>query len=59
MLQVAKRFIEDEQGPTLFEYAIGLGVGFAAAAVLGYLLVPSIRAAVGRASGSLDATAGW
>ena len=59
MLQVAKRFIKDEQGPTLFEYAIGLGVGFAAAAVLGTLLVPSIRAAVGRAAESLNTTAGW
>ena len=59
MLKTVKRFIRDEEGPTLFEYAIGLGVGFAAAAVLGYVLVPSIRSAVNRAAGSLDATAGW
>ncbi len=59
MIKTFKRFIRDEKGPTLFEYAIGLGVGFAAAAVLGYTLVPSIRNAVNRAATSLNATAGW
>lgn len=59
MWQTLKNFIIDESGPTLFEYAIGLGVGVAAAAGLGYLLVPQIRAAINRAANSLSATAGW
>jgi hypothetical protein len=43
----------------MFEYAILLGVGVAAAAGLGALLVPQIRQAIGRAANSLSATAGW
>ena len=59
MLKTIVRFIKGSEGAGMFEYAILLGVGVAAAAGLGALLVPQIRQAIGRAARSLSATAGW
>jgi len=59
MLRTVIRFVRDDAGAGMFEYAILLGVGVAAAAGLGALLVPQIRQAIGRAANSLSATAGW
>ncbi len=59
MLRTVIRFLRDDRGAGMFEYAILLGVGVAAAAGLGALLVPQIRQAIGRAANSLSATAGW
>jgi Flp pilus assembly pilin Flp len=53
------KWLKDESGVAMFEYAILLGVGVAAAAGLGALLVPQIRQAISRAANSLSATAGW
>ena len=59
MLQTIVRFIREDAAAGMFEYAILLGVGVAAAAGLGALLVPQVRQAIGRAANSLSATAGW
>ena len=59
MLRTVIRFVREDAGAGMFEYAILLGVGVAAAAGLGALLVPQIRQAIGRAANSLSATAGW
>lgn len=59
MIQTIIRFVREDAGAGMFEYAILLGVGVAAAAGLGALLVPQIRQAIGRAASSLSATAGW
>jgi len=59
MLKSIIRFIKGSEGAGMFEYAILLGVGVAAAAGLGALLVPQIRQAIGRAANSLSATSGW
>ena len=59
MLKTLVRFIKESKGAGMFEYAILLGVGGAAAAGLGALLVPQIRQAIGRAASSLSATSGW
>ncbi len=59
MLKTLVRFIKESEGAGMFEYAILLGVGGAAAAGLGALLVPQIRQAIGRAASSLSATSGW
>jgi Flp pilus assembly pilin Flp len=59
MLRTVIRFVREDRGAGMFEYAILLGVGVAAAAGLGALLVPQIRQAIGRAANSLSATAGW
>jgi Flp pilus assembly pilin Flp len=59
MLKTIVRFIKQDKGAGMFEYAILLGVGVAAAAGLGVLLVPQIRQAIGRAANSLSATSGW
>jgi Flp pilus assembly pilin Flp len=59
VFETVKRFVRDEGGAGMFEYAILLGVGVAAAAVLGYALVPQIRNAVNRSASALSATAGW
>ena len=59
MLRTVIRFVREDRGAGMFEYAILLGVGVAAAAGLGALLVPQIRQAIGRAASSLSATAGW
>jgi Flp pilus assembly pilin Flp len=59
MLQTFVRFIKQDKGAGMFEYAILLGVGVAAAAGLGALLVPQIRQAIGRAANSLSSTSGW
>ena len=59
MLKTLVRFIKQDEGAGMFEYAILLGVGVAAAAGLGVLLVPQIRQAISRAANSLSATAGW
>jgi len=59
MLQKVVRFIREDTGAGMFEYAILLGVGVAAAAGLGALLVPQIRQAIGRAANSLSATSRW
>jgi Flp pilus assembly pilin Flp len=59
MLKTLVRFIKESEGAGMFEYAILLGVGVAAAAGLGALLVPQIRQAIGRAASSLSATSGW
>ncbi len=59
MLKTFVRFVKGTEGAGMFEYAILLGVGVAAAAGLGALLVPQIRQAIGRAASSLSATSGW
>jgi Flp pilus assembly pilin Flp len=59
MLKTIVRFIREDAAAGMFEYAILLGVGVAAAAGLGALLVPQVRQAIGRAANSLSATAGW
>ena len=59
MFKMLVRFIKQDEGAGMFEYAILLGVGVAAAAGLGALLVPQIRQAIGRAASSLSATSGW
>ncbi len=59
MLKTLVRFLRSDEGAGMFEYAILLGVGVAAAAGLGTLLVPQIRQAIGRAANSLSATSGW
>ncbi len=59
MLKMLVRFVKESDGAGMFEYAILLGVGVAAAAGLGVLLVPQIRQAIGRAANSLSATSGW
>ena len=59
MLKTLVRFIKQDEGAGMFEYAILLGVGVAAAAGLGVLLVPQFRQAISRAANSLSATAGW
>ncbi len=59
MLKAIKRLVVEERGANMFEYAILLGVGAAAAWVLGRYLVPAIRNAVTRSSASLNATSGW
>ncbi len=59
MFKTIVRFIREDNGAGMFEYAILLGVGVAAAAGLGVLLVPQIRQAISRAANSLSATSGW
>jgi Flp pilus assembly pilin Flp len=59
MLRTVIRFVREDRGAGMFEYAILLGVGVAAAAGLGALLVPQIRQAIGRAANSLSSTSGW
>ncbi len=59
MLKMLVRFVKESDGAGMFEYAILLGVGVAAAAGLGVLLVPQIRQAISRAANSLSATSGW
>jgi Flp pilus assembly pilin Flp len=59
MFKMLVRFIKQDEGAGMFEYAILLGVGVAAAAGLGVLLVPQIRQAINRAANSLSATSGW
>ena len=54
MLKTLVRFIKESEGAGMFEYAILLGVGVAAAAGLGALLVPQIRQAMPRAAPALS-----
>ncbi len=59
MRETLIRFIREDDGSGLYDYALLLGIGAAIATILGTLLVPQIRAAITRAANTLQQTGGW